>query len=100
MRPAPGPWRVSFDNDRRADVFSAGNPYVLATVYESSHDGNARENARLIAAAPTLLDALRSLVARVDSIELPDGSTPDTLGAHVAISMAEHGCWPPPEAPR
>ena len=85
---AAAPWRVSFTSDRRADVYSAGNPYVLATVYESGNDGNARENGRLIAAAPDLLAALRRLVERADTTMLADGSSLDTLEAHVAIARA------------
>jgi hypothetical protein len=46
-------------------------------------------NARLIAAAPELLNALRRLADRVEQIELPDGSTPDTLEARALLARVE-----------
>lgn len=91
----PGPWVVDWQGPDQP--IYAGNVCV-ATAWAgagSGLDDETKDNASLIAAAPTLLDALRYLVARVDAMRLPDGSTPDTLGAHVAISLAEHGCWPP-----
>lgn len=53
----------------------------------------ARANARLIKAAPRLLEALKALVARCDGDEgvQADGSNMDTLAAHAVIAEAEGG---------
>lgn len=58
----PGPWRVG---DAGHTVFgpktNAISPETIATMGKN----NFRENARLIAAAPELLDILKAAVARV-----------------------------------
>jgi hypothetical protein len=74
----PGPWKVS-----HGEGFAAGGRYYVAT--EQGYDGRvavascsgaprgdeevAKANARLIAAAPSLLDACRAALARPGKLE-------------------------------
>ena len=65
----PGPWKTtswSFRNDHLYSVITEaegeGNGVFLGTV--ASHVPGAEENARLIAAAPEMLDALQGVVIR------------------------------------
>lgn len=57
------------------------------------HTTTDRANARLMAAAPDLLEALKDLVARCDGEEgvRADGSNIDTAWAHGIIAKAEGG---------
>jgi DNA-binding NarL/FixJ family response regulator len=58
----PGPWRVIADHEDDRDIFAANE--LLATAYDmngSSPKQTAEANARLIAAAPELLEALTKL---------------------------------------
>lgn len=72
----------------------------LTAVVESEHPEGDRHvcwvsncDARLIAAAPDLLEALKDLVARCDGDEgvRADGSNIDTAWAHAVIAKAEGG---------
>ena len=72
----PGPWRLSTSNPLAVNTSSAEMAIGIATTH-GTDDSNyssffpsleqAEANARLIAAAPELLDALQSLLARVSS---------------------------------
>lgn len=61
-----GPWAIDW-NVSRIDVFSSDAATLIATIRRSTPsdgiDADARANARLIAAAPELLEALRNIVA-------------------------------------
>lgn len=78
LKHTPGPWRYTPWH------IEEGNPTVRAPegwlICETSSDANAR----LIAAAPDLLQALKRLVARVD----PDYTEVETLEAKAAIDKA------------
>jgi hypothetical protein len=69
----PGPWQVSdgpdIDGDPYETVFAKDRP-VIAHVGE--WDGEGESNARLIAAAPDLLEALRDLLDQLRGIGIPD----------------------------
>jgi hypothetical protein len=64
MKPTPGPWVIDW-NVSRLDVFSSDAATLVATLRRSTLsdgiDKTAISNARLIAAAPDLLEALRDL---------------------------------------
>ena len=86
---SPAPWRVvpttaKSAGTHRRDVLSDGGPYAGAYVAGDILD----VDARLIAAAPALLDALRALV---DSPELADHVTPEIDAALEAIRLATEG---------
>lgn len=58
----PGPWIAEAETDRRPAGVSAPHNYALADVFGESRA--VREaNARLIAAAPEMLEALRNVAA-------------------------------------
>lgn len=60
----------------------------------SLYPARREELGHLFAAAPDLLAALVDLVARCDGAILADGSSLDTLAAHVAIARASGKDWP------
>ena len=93
----PGPWALDW-NVARIDVFSADAATLVATVRRSTLsqaiDEAARANARLIAAAPGLYDALREVFEYLDAIpESAVGGDDDAVWlarkARAAIAKAE-----------
>jgi hypothetical protein len=64
MKPTPGPWVIDW-NVSRLDVFSSDAATLVATLRRSTLsdgiDKTAISNARLIAAAPDLLEALQRI---------------------------------------
>jgi len=89
-----GPWVIDW-NVARLDIFSSDTKVLVASLRRSALsediDEAARANARLIAAAPELLNALRELSDLVDLI-LSGDYTPDsftTQPARAAIAKAE-----------
>ena len=64
----PGPWWIDW-NVSRLDIFSSDAATLVATLRRSALsegiDETAKANARLIAAAPELFEALRELYALV-----------------------------------
>jgi len=89
-----GPWVIDW-NVARLDIFSSDAKVLVASLRRSALsediDEAARANARLIAAAPELLNALRELSDLVDLI-LSGDYTPDsftTQPARAAIAKAE-----------
>jgi len=88
----PGPWRAKLTRGKHgySDFYNVLGPqYEVCRMMGIDHEDKA--NARLIAAAPDLLEALRDLVARCDGSEgvRADGSNIETLAAHLAIAKAE-----------
>ena len=79
----PGPWMVSSEGQVRG----CGS-YVCSAGYDVNGDGSARPsaNACLIAAAPELLHALRTVIDCADDAESADEAL-DLAGA--AIAKAE-----------
>lgn len=69
----PGPWEYSHDNGDEFRLIGAGGITVVGgcgCCGSPSMDGNPEADARLIAAAPELLDALEWLVALLPDPEL------------------------------
>src|SRR5215207_8935797 len=94
----PGPWPAYLPNLMRASweepkgdtpVVKAGDVQIARLAYAASTDRETRNaNARLIAAAPTLLEALREFVCSYDK----ENGTALHLaydGARAAIAKAE-----------
>lgn len=82
----PAPWSVEVDHSNNAPEFirayTDGEMHDLASVL-CDETGNAAANARLIAAAPDLLDALRAILtdASEDISGLPRDEALDLLSA-------------------
>ncbi len=96
----PGPWTFS-KNDELGDTRfyvaqQEGAPYtphysdvatLIAETVSSERRSIQEANARLIAAAPELLEALRGLLDRVVQMDLPL-SDPERVAAQMAIAKA------------
>ena len=97
----PGPWGVR--SHEAPTVWEGGEaPFTIAETASgrliargASQSSATFANARLIAAAPDLLAALRGLVLRCDGTEgvRADGSNIDTQAAHAALDAATGGEW-------
>ena len=88
----PGPWVHSITGSRMTDeysqpfaVFQEGHSNMIAGVFGDVSGGEevARENARLIAAAPDLLEALKGV------LRVADRATDEFDAARAAIAKAE-----------
>jgi hypothetical protein len=89
----PGPWDYSAklsasENHRGFRIWEHGDSWVLADVMPMDEDGKQGEaNARLIAAAPELLEALKTCLLIVE--HLAAESAPTTIAeARAAIAKA------------
>jgi hypothetical protein len=82
----PGPWAIDW-NVSRIDVFSADAATLVATIRRSTLsagiDDVAKANARLIAAAPDLLEAL-ILLLNVEKAALIGAEAPGLKGLDVS----------------
>jgi len=71
----PGPWAVDLGASR-IDIYSSDAATLVATLHRSTFspgiDNAARANAKLIAAAPDLLEALEKLVDHGNRATLQD----------------------------
>jgi hypothetical protein len=86
MKHTTGPWQVETDT---TNIITSTGDYVAVVYLHGTEETKA--NARLIAAAPELLDALRDLTARVDRGEMTDGSSLDTSWATALLARIEEG---------
>lgn len=85
----PGEWVIDW-NVSRLDIFSADAKTLVASLrrssLSSSIDEEAKANARLLAAAPDLLEALKALMAR--DLENRLNGFPEVAEARAAIAKA------------
>lgn len=82
-----GPWRIG---DAGTTVFGPpnGNPSPLR-IADIAKTPEYRANARLIAAAPELLEALRAALAYNDSVASPDGTGQFSWGPQARAALAK-----------
>jgi len=97
----PGPWAVRYDYVVQAPSFDDGRLVPVAQPYGVNSDGtDLFANARLIAAAPELLEALQTLVA--DFADYPASERPchafDLARAAIAKALGHHPTPLPDEA--
>ena len=90
IKHTPGPWTTSQQNGLR--LFIVGQDEALAECFRMEQtggfDATLFANARLIAAAPELLEALKELVGKLEDVI--DIGKPEMLGkAWAAIRKAE-----------
>ena len=69
----PGPWKAAGELTKPGDFLikqdiSDGPCYHIGEVWNTNGNGENAANARLIAAAPELLDALRTLVQMTENV--------------------------------
>ena len=94
----PGPWqhsvRLSASENHRGFSIWTADGWALADVQPADEDGTEGEaNARLIAAAPDLLEALKRMASIIDKMgDMPDGfihpSPWQTLKCEEALEQA------------
>lgn len=95
----PGPWKIITLEGVDGHLFLCHDdgteniPPLVAKVYDHQH-ADAEANARLIAAAPELLEALRELLDQLEGIGIPEWAGAEGLylgQAAAAIAKAEGG---------
>ena len=89
----PGPWAVSAGSYGPEIQINGADGFGVALCADGVGDGVMERNARLIAAAPDLLKALRLLVIACTEDVAPDGYTtleaPDRASMRDAIAAIE-----------
>jgi hypothetical protein len=90
----PGPWDYSAklsasENHRGFRIWEHGDSWVLADVMPMDEDGKQGEaNARLIAAAPELLEALQECKQLLDMVLCVSGGLPPEANGPAAKALA------------
>ncbi len=87
----PGPWRVEESTTGAALLVIAANGLRVADIQRQSRTDLRPENARLIAAAPALLEAAEAVLAAFegDLVDHPAQNTLDALEAAIARAKGE-----------
>jgi hypothetical protein len=91
----PGPWSASINSKplyTSAEIYGPPNGFgMVASIHASvGSDGEKLANARLIAAAPELLDALKEALANLEYLGLRDNKLPGMMQRiNCAIAKAE-----------
>jgi hypothetical protein len=83
---SPGPWHYQQKSDVYTHIVRADKHRFICQL---SHHPEAEANARLIAAAPELLEALKSATFALALIAQADGNESYLEVAHAAIAKAE-----------
>lgn len=84
----PGQWAIDW-NISRLDIHSGGK--LIATLRRSTKDvddAEAAANARLIGAAPDLLEAAMAALAYNDAVRFPDGRGDFSWAPHLRAAIA------------
>jgi len=89
----PGPWqhsaKLSASENHRGFTVWNSDGWGLADVQPADEDGREGEaNARLIAAAPELLEALQAVVSQLEGHDLHNGDVFAINNAYAAIAKA------------
>ena len=105
----PGPWPIKPTGDYKRILVGVGlvdgpGGYDVAEVYSDDCDRNEAEaNARLIAAAPDMAEALDRLLTEYDAVDLaaaePPSLTAAVFAARAALAKAR-GAYPIPQVRR
>jgi hypothetical protein len=82
----PGPWEIQKADDAYC-IASIGHLVIMPVAGKVKHD-NSEADARLIAAAPELLEALEAMLEAYDDGVGKDWERPYWLKAHAAIAKA------------
>lgn len=89
IKPTPAPWKVEITPGLRDTVVvvNGGDDEMVCECYEGRLEER-MANARLIAAAPDLLEALRSMLTNCHDADRDDAIRKAVVASHAAISKA------------
>lgn len=97
----PGPWNIFHGGLKGDDGFSVGSDNIQAervkvvaecwpcTIVDNQHRDELRANARLIAAAPELLEALQAIIFKAGDLLLEHGWTHEVQNAVEALQKVD-----------
>ena len=86
----PGPWEIDSEQPSTVKKFTHGNRLSIATVHGGYGEKTRRTaNARLIAAAPEMLEALEDALNLIDTITPFEGDTVRKARAAIAKARGE-----------
>jgi hypothetical protein len=88
----PGPWHVAFGGKDTDDYAIIGSKFSERAICNMEPRDYVQANARLIAAAPELLEALKGLLDQLNGIGIPDWHGAEGLSLEetiAAINKAE-----------
>ena len=86
LKHTPGPWKLEQDPTEMVLLGNKGEHIASIPIPADCCLPEDRDNARLITAAPEMLEALRGLVAELESVKVP---APGLIHAKAAIAKAE-----------
>jgi hypothetical protein len=84
----PGPWEWSEDARELPEIFAPSGD-ALAEVYKAPGSDGARANARLIAAAPDLLEACEGMLAILEGSSKRSGGWEGAFADSVRAAIAK-----------
>lgn len=96
IKHTPGPWHYGDEhvNRREFNCFSIGNgacSVAQVAVYPAISRDEAKANARLIAAAPDLLEACQTMLRLAEGLDLGESNSDEVEQLRDAITKAQGG---------
>lgn len=85
----PGPWFQGCEDDPKSGDIYMSDSSLIAEAFINCDVATMLANARLIAAAPDLLEALQDALGMIDDYDGPN--SPESVAARAAIAKATGG---------